>query len=397
MTKKAVIVGYARTAFTKAYSPDSPAAQAGRQGKLAEVRPDDMVVDVINGLIEKTGINPQDVETVLTGTAFPEGPQGLNMARIAVTHPDSKLGNNTGGVTLNRFCGSSMHTIADAVAHITNGWGDVIISTGVESMSSLPMSGWNPDLNPEIYDGNVQAYMGMGRTAENLARKYSISREAQEAFALKSHQKAAAAQAEGKFKDEIVPVRHAPDVMNDNVVQGDITLEDMAQKRPAFEKEGSVTAATSSPITDGAAGVAVTSEEYAMQNGLDVLAEVVSFAGSGCDPEIMGIGPVESTKKALERAGLTLADIDVIELNEAFAAQSLAVIEELGLDQEKVNIDGGAIALGHPLGASGSRITGKVASLLNRENKQYGLATMCIGGGQGVAMVLKNPNYKPQP
>lgn len=395
--KKAVIVGYARTAFAKAYSPDSPAAQAGRQGKLAKVRPDDMVVDVINGLIEQTGIDPKDVETVLTGTAFPEGAQGLNMARLAVTHPDSKLTNSTGGVTLNRFCGSSMHTIADAVAHVTSGWGDVVISTGVESMSSNPMSGWNPDLNPEIYDGNVQAYMGMGRTAENLARKYSITREAQEAFALKSHQKAAAAQAEGKFKDEIVPVRHAPDFMDDNVLQPSITLEDMAAKRPAFEKEGTVTASTSSPITDGAAGVAVTSAEYAEEHSLDVLAEVVGFAGSGCDPEIMGIGPVEATQKALDRAGLTLDDIDVIELNEAFAAQSLAVIEELGLDQDKVNIDGGAIALGHPLGASGSRITGKAAALLNRENKEYGLATMCIGGGQGVAMVLRNPNYTPKP
>ena len=399
---KAVIVGYARTAFAKAYSPDSPAAMAGRKGALADVRPDDMNVAVVNGLLEQSGIDPQDVKKLLTGTAFPEGPQGLNMARLTVTNPNSQLTKSTGGTTVNRFCGSSMETIAYAAHAIEAGAGEVFLATGVESMSSIPMSGWNPDLNPDIYDGNVKAYMSMGRTAENVQRKYGVERSLQEAFAQRSHQKTAAAQAAGKFKDEIVQITQAPGFMEDNIVQPEISLEEMAAAKPAFEQEGTVTKYTSSPITDGAAGVALTSDTYAEAHSLDVLAEVVAFGETGLEPEIMGMGPVGATQDALANASkklgreLTIADIDIIELNEAFASQALASMSELGIDEAKVNLDGGAISLGHPLGASGARITGKVAQLLNRENKEFGLATMCIGGGQGVAMILRNPNFKPQ-
>lgn len=389
--KNAVIVDFVRTPFARAFSPD---VAMGKKGEYADILPDDMVAELINALVERTGVKVEDVETLLLGNAFPEATQGLNMARNVVLNPDCKLTNATGGVTSNRFCGSSLNTIADAMGHIAAGSGDVFICAGVESMSQVPMSGWNPMLNPKIYDGDVRAYMNMGRTAENLAKKYDIARNVQEEFALRSHQKAAAAQKAGKFDAEIVTLSQAPHVKADNAVRAETTLEKLATLKPAFEANGSVTAGTSSPITDGASAVLVTSEEYAEKHGLPILARVKSFAGSGCAPEIMGIGPVESSKKALSRAGLKLEDIDVIELNEAFAAQALSVMKELGVDESKVNLDGGAIALGHPLGASGARIAGKAASLLQRENKRYALATMCIGGGQGVAMVLENPKFK---
>lgn len=389
--KNAVIVDFVRTPFARAFSPDTA---MGKKGEFADIMPDDMVAELVNALIERTGVKSDDVETLLLGNAFPEATQGLNMARNVVLNPDCKLTKVTGGVTSNRFCGSSLNVIADAMGHIAVGSGDVFICAGVESMSQVPMSGWNPMLNPKIYDGDVRAYMNMGRTAENLARKYSIARNVQEEFAMRSHQKTAAAMASGKFDDELVVLSQAPNVKADNAVRPDTSLEKLATLKPAFEADGSVTAATSSPITDGASAVMVTSEEYAEKHGLPILARVKSFAGSGCDPEIMGIGPVESSRKALKRAGLSLDDIDIVELNEAFAAQALSVMKELGMDESKVNLDGGALALGHPLGASGARITGKAASLLQRENKRYALATMCIGGGQGVAMVLENPKFK---
>jgi acetyl-CoA acyltransferase len=386
----AVIVDYVRTPFARAFSPD---VAAGKKGAYADILPEDMMVQLIDTLVSRTGLNPADVETLLTGCAFPEATQGLNVARNVILHPESKLPQSVGAVTLNRFCGSSMHVIQDAAAHIAAGAGEVFICTGVESMSQVPMSGWNPMLNPKIYDGDVRAYMNMGRTAENLARKYEIERALQEEFAMRSHQKASLAQQAGKFDQELVPLKDAPEVTADNAVRPETTLEKLAGLKPAFETAGTVTAGTSSPITDGASAVLVTSEEYAKKHNLPILARVKSFAGSGCAPEIMGIGPVESSRKALQRAGLEIKDIDIFELNEAFAAQALAVIKDLGIEQEKVNLDGGAIALGHPLGASGARITGKAASLLQRENKRYALATMCIGGGQGVAMVLENPKF----
>jgi acetyl-CoA acetyltransferase family protein len=298
-----------------------------------------------------------------------------------------------GGVTVDRFCGSSLHVIADAKNAIQAGEADVILCTGAQSISRIPMGGWNPMLNPNIYNGVAKHFMNMGVTAENLAERYRIDRQAQEEFALASHRKAAKAQAEGWFKDEILPIGGLD---ADDNIRPDTTLERMAGLKPAFSKDGSVTAATSSPHTDGAAAVLVTSEEYAQKHGLPVLARLKAFAGSGCAPEIMGIGPVEASGKALQRAGLGMADMDVVELNEAFAAQCLAVLQEwegrgMGLPIEKLNIHGGGLALGHPLGASGARITGKAARLLKQTGKRHALVTMCIGGGQGVALVLENP------
>jgi acetyl-CoA acyltransferase len=291
-----------------------------------------------------------------------------------------------GGVTTNRFCGSSMQTIHDAVGAIAAGAGDLFVCGGVESMSRIPMGGLNPGPNPELFEKCPEAYDGMGVTAENLANMYKISRKEQEEFAVKSHHKAANAQKEGRFNNEIIAYKN---VVKDGCIRADSSLEKLAELKPAFDANGSVTAATSSPLTDGAAFVVVASEEYADKNGLKKLARIKSIAVSGCKPEIMGIGPVSATSKALKRAGLNLSDVNIIELNEAFAAQSLAVTKELGADISKVNLDGGAIALGHPLGASGARITGKAASLLNREGGKYALSTMCIGGGQGIATILE--------
>ncbi len=279
-----------------------------------------------------------------------------------------------------------MQTIHDAVGAIALGAGDVFVCGGVESMTRIPMGGLNPGPNPALFEKLPEAYDGMGTTAENLANKYKISRKEQDEFAVQSHLKAAAAQASGKFKDEISVYAG---VDKDGCVRADSTVEKLSTLKPAFDAKGSVTAGTSSPLTDGAAFVIVTSEEYADKHKLKKLARIKGTAVAGCAPEIMGIGPVGASAKALQRAGLQLKDIDIIELNEAFAAQSLSVLKEMGADIKKVNLDGGAIALGHPLGASGARITGKAASLLQRENKKYALATMCIGGGMGVATVLE--------
>jgi acetyl-CoA acyltransferase len=269
-------------------------------------------------------------------------------------------------------------------------------------MSRIPMGGWNSSLNKNVYDGNAAGFMNMGVTAENLAEKYGVTRADQDAFAVESHKKMAEGQKNGAFTREIVPIAG---VTEDDGVRADSNVESLAKLKTAFKAEdkgGSVTPATSSQITDGASLVMVTSESYARENNLPVLARILSYAGSGCAPEIMGIGPVEASKKALERAGLTMKDIDVVELNEAFAAQSIAVLREMEkqgmtIDPKKLNVDGGAIAIGHPLGASGARIVGHLANVLERTGKRYGLATMCIGGGQGVAMVIENPNFKPQP
>ena len=348
------------------------------KGALAKVRPDDMAATVIKSLIDETGVKAEDIEDILMGCAFPEAEQGFNLAKIVgqiIGLPVS-----VAGATVNRFCGSSMTTIQMAAGYIQMGAGDVFVAAGVESMSRIPMGGFNPMPNPELAKTFPDAYMSMGITAENLAAKYKIAREDQDKFALSSHQKAAKAAEGGQFKDEIVPIG---DVAEDGTIRGDSTLEKLASLNPAFDKDGSVTAASSSPLTDGSAAVIVASEEYADKHGLPKLARIKSVAVAGCQPDIMGIGPVPASQKALERAGVELKDIDLIELNEAFAVQSLSVIKELGIDESKVNIDGGAIALGHPLGTSGARITGKLASLMAREKKKLGLATMCIGGGQG--------------
>jgi acetyl-CoA acyltransferase len=376
--KNVVIAGYCRSPFTPA-----------QKGQLAKVRSDDLAAQVIKGLIDKTGVAPQDIEDLILGCAFPEGEQGMNLARLIVQLAELPI--TIAGVTINRFCGSSMQAIHNAAGMIQMNAGEVFICAGVESMSRVPMGGFNYLPNPSLYKTYPQAYIGMGETAENLAVQYHIDRLAQETFALTSQQKAGAAQKNGLFAGEIIPIKRADGeiVQYDGCIRASSTLQALAELQPAFLKNGSVTAGTSSPITDGAAAVLVCSEDYANAHGLEKLARIKSIAVSACAPEIMGIGPVGATHKALQRAGLTLQDIDIVELNEAFAAQSLAVLKDLPIPLEKLNLDGGAIALGHPLGATGARIVGKAASLLKRESKQFALATQCIGGGQGIATILE--------
>jgi acetyl-CoA acyltransferase len=373
----AVIAGYAR----------SPFHFAGKGG-LARVRPDDLAAQVVRALISRTGVNPEDIEDIIVGCAFPEAEQGLNVARLIGLLADLPL--SVAGVTVNRFCGSSMQSIHIAAGQIALGAGDVFVCAGIESMSRVPMMGYNPLINTALMKAIPAAYIGMGETAENVARKWQIPRVDQEAFAVRSHQRAAAAAASGKLTDEIVPITgKAATVDQDGCIRPDTTADALASLKPAFDKDGTVTAGTSSPLTDGAAAVLVCSETYAEKHGLQPLARIKSIAVAGCAPEIMGIGPVAATRKALDRAGIGIGAIDVVELNEAFASQALACARELGIRDETLNLDGGAIALGHPLGATGARITGKAASLLARTGGRYALATQCIGGGQGIATILE--------
>ncbi len=374
MHTSVVICGYKRSPFHFA-----------NKGALARVRPDDMAATVIKALINETGAKADDIEDLLMGCAFPEAEQGFNVAKIVAQL--AGLPNSVAGATVNRFCGSSMTTVQMAAGYIQMGAGDLFICAGVESMSRIPMGGFNPMPNPNMTPVCDAAYIGMGETAENLAKKYKIDRKTQEEFAALSHQKAGKARADGKFKDEIVPIG---DVTEDGCIRPESTAEGLAGLKLAFDENGTVTAGTASPLTDGAAAVLVASEEYAKKHGLPIMARIKSVGVAGCDASIMGIGPVPASTKALERAGLTIDDIDIVELNEAFSAQSLPVIQDLKIDQSKLNLDGGAIALGHPLGASGARITGKLASLMQREGKKLGLATMCIGGGQGTAIILES-------
>jgi acetyl-CoA acyltransferase len=375
--KEAVIAGYVRSAFHFA-----------NKGELTRVRPDDLTAAVVKALIARTGIDPKEIEDLLLGCAFPEGEQGLNVARLIVLIADLPI--SVAGATINRFCGSSMQAIHSAAGAIALGAGDVFLCAGVESMTRVPMMGFNPMPNPALNERLPAAYISMGTTAENVAKKYGISREEQDAFAVESQAKATAARQAGKLKDEITPIQNGKDqVVSDGCIREGTTLEALAGLKPAFDEHGVVTAGTSSPLTDGASACLVTSMDYAKAHGLKVLARVKSVAVAGCAPEIMGIGPVAATQKALKRAGLTINDIDVIELNEAFASQALACMRDLKIDPNKVNLDGGAIALGHPLGATGARITGKAAALLKREGKQFALSTQCIGGGQGIATILE--------
>lgn len=373
MSKDVVLCGFKRTPFHFA-----------NKGALAKTRPDDMVAAVIQAVIDQTGAKADDIEDVIIGCAFPEGEQGFNIGKIAAQIAGLPV--TIAGTTVNRFCGSSMQAIHMAAGAIQMGAGDVFICGGVESMTRIPMGGFNPLFNPKLTKTYPQAYISMGITAENVAKQYKISREDQEKFALNSHQKAAKAQNSGHFKDEIMDI---DGITDDGTIRADTTLDALAGLNPAFDKDGVVTAGTSSPLTDGAVATLVCSADYAAKNNLKPMAKIKSIAVAGCDAEIMGIGPISATKKALERAKLSANDLDIVELNEAFAAQGLAVLRELGIDENKVNLDGGAIALGHPLGASGGRITAKAAQLLQREGKKYALATMCIGGGQGIATILE--------
>ena len=372
-----VIAGYARSPFHLA-----------NKGALAKVRPDDMAAQVIRALVERTGVDASKIEDIVMGCAFPEGEQGFNVARLVGLLADLPI--SVGGMTVNRFCGSSMSAIHIAAGMIEMDAGDAFICAGVESMSRVPMMGFNPMPNPKLAK-ETEAYISMGDTAENVANKYEIDRATQEAFAVRSQEKARDAIAAGRLTDEIVPIDdgRGNTVSEDGTPRPDTTAETLASLKTAFQAEGTVTAGTASPLTDGAVATLVTSEEFARANNLPILARIKSIAISGCGPEIMGIGPVEASRKALERAGITVDQLDVVELNEAFASQSLACIRDLGLDESKVNIDGGAIAIGHPLGATGARITGKAAEILKREGGKYALATQCIGGGQGIATVLE--------
>lgn len=377
-----VIAGYVRTPFAFA-----------RKGPLAGSRPDDLAAIALRGLVDRTGIDPALIEDVLMGCAYPEGSQGDNVARVATLLAGLPI--SVAGATINRFCGSSMYAVHTAAGQIAIGAGDAFIAAGVESMTQVPQGGLSYSPNPRFAESHgdgrdidIRAYVTMGETAENVAARYRVSREDQELFSLHSQQKAAVAQQEGHLKDEVVRVTLADGqtVDADSCLRPQTSLEGLAALKPVFG--GTVTAGTASPLTDGAAATLVTSEEFALKHGLPILARIVSVAVVGVDPEYMGIGPVPASRKALERAGLRMDQIDVVELNEAFASQALACIRELGIDPSRVNIDGGAIALGHPLGATGARITGKAASILQRTGGCYALATQCIGGGQGIATVL---------
>ena len=386
---EAVIVSAVRT----------PVGRSGK-GSLNTTRPDDLAALVMNEAVRRAGIDAALIEDVYMGCAIPEAEQGLNIARMAALR--AGMPDTVGGVTVNRFCSSGLQTIAMAAAAVISGQAEVMLAGGVESMSMVPMSGHNPSPNPELVDTRPGAYIGMGMTAENVATKYGISREDQDAFALRSHQRAAAAQDAGKFDAETIAVPVNVDQVKgtkvtrtvipferDELIRRDANLSDMAKVRPAFKLGGSVSAANSSPLSDGAAAVVVMSADKARELGLKPLAKFLGFAVAGVEPELMGIGPVKAIPKVLAQVGLTLADIDLIELNEAFAAQSLAVIRTLGLDESKTNVNGGAIALGHPLGCSGAKLATSLIYELGRRGGGRGLVTMCIGGGMGAAGVLE--------
>ena len=373
----AVIAGYSRSPFTISY-----------KGELKSLRPEDILAQVINKLISPSNLNKNDIEDVIVGCAFPEGEQGFNIGKVVTFMCD--LPRSVAGMTVNRWCGSSMQAIHNAAGSIAMGSGRVFICAGVESMTRVPMLGFNPMPHPQLLEDNPNVYLSMGITAENVAKKYNIDRKEQQEFAISSHEKASNADSKGNLKDEITSIKNDTiDVTKDGGIRPGTTQEILDGLKLAFDQNGTVTAGTSSPLTDGAAATLICEENYAKENGLDILARIKSCAVNGCDPEVMGLGPIGASRKAMDRAGINSADLGVVELNEAFASQSLACVQDLELDKKIVNLDGGAIALGHPLGATGARITGKAAQLLKREGKKYALATQCIGLGQGIATVLE--------
>lgn len=380
----AVIAGYLRTPF-----------QFARKGRLINIRPDDLSAQLIKGLVDQYAIRLADIEDVLWGCSYPEAEQGNNLARIVSLLAGLPI--SVSGMTVNRFCGSSMSAIHIAAGQIAAGAGDLFICGGVESMSRVPQLGFNfsPNLRFRATDNPggdipIDANMAMGETAENVADRYAVSRADQDMLAWHSQQKADAAQQAGKLTDEILPVSTPDGVVElDGCLRPQTTLEGLSGLKTVFRSNGTVTAGTASPLTDGAAAVLVCSEAYARANGLPIMARIRSFATVGCEPEVMGMGPVGATRKALDRAGLTIKDIGIVEMNEAFASQAIACMRELDIPANILNLDGGGIAIGHPLGATGARITGKAAQLLQREGKQYALSTQCIGGGQGIATILE--------
>ncbi|HAY41779.1 MAG TPA: acetyl-CoA C-acyltransferase [Gammaproteobacteria bacterium] len=394
--------------MTKAYIIDAKRTPVGKaRGSLSKTRADDLLIHSIQSVLSTLSHADEiknNIDDVIVGCAMPEGPQGLNVARIAALL--AGLPDSTPAYTLNRFCASGLQAVANAAEMVKSGSADLVIAAGVESMSTVPMMGFKPSINPKVIaeDENIAIAFGMGLTAEKVANKYKISREEQDAFALESHERALKANKEGLFSDEIVPITTTESVysletkeysVKTNVVSQDegpregSSIESLAKLRTVFAQEGSVTAATSSQMSDGAAAVLIASEAAVKKYNLTPKAEFVAYAVAGVPAEIMGIGPVKAIPKALKRAGLTLDDIGWIELNEAFAAQSLAVINELNLDRAKVNPQGGAIALGHPLGATGAIRTATLVSALQRNNFEYGMISMCIGTGMGAAGILK--------
>jgi acetyl-CoA acyltransferase len=392
--KNAVIVSAVRTAVGKA-----------PKGALRSTRPDDLAAIAIKGALARVPqLDLKEVEDVIIGCAMPEGEQGMNVARIAALRAGLPI--ESAAFTVNRFCASGLQSIALAGDRIRAGGADVIVAGGAESMSMVPMTGNKPSMNPWLEENYPGTYTSMGLTAERVAKHYGISREESDEFALASHKKALAAQAAGKFDDEIVTVPVSftvPDEKSklkttetqfktDEGPRADTSLEALAKLRPAFHVKGVVTAGNSSQTSDGAAAAVIMSEERAAALGLKPMLRYLSFAYAGCMPEEMGIGPVYAIPKALKMAGLTLDQIDLFELNEAFAAQSLAVIKTLGIDREKVNVNGGAIALGHPLGCTGAKLTATLLREMDRRKSRYGMVTMCVGGGMGAAGIFERVN-----
>ena len=358
-----------------------------KNGNLVGIRPDDLTAQVVKGLLARNeNVSPEKIEDLVLGCAFPEGPQGMLMAKgVAIL---ANIPETTGGSVVNRFCGSSMDAVHQISTKIESGDIEVGIAAGVEDMFSVPMGGFNPDFHPELAE--QEYYIGMGETAETLAEEGNISRDAQEGFAMESHNKALDAWANGRFDNEVVPI----DVYGEVTVEKDEgprepNMEKIQSLNPAFLENGTITPATSSPISIGAAAVLITSREFAEANGLKIRAIIKGRSVAGVDWKRMGIGPIPATKKVLEKTGLSLDDIDVIELNEAFSAQSLYVIENGGWDKSKVNLNGGAIALGHPLGCSGARIITTLLNVMEQQDAKIGLATMCIGSGQGIATIIE--------
>jgi acetyl-CoA acyltransferase len=399
--REAVIVNALRTAIGKA-----------PRGILRGTRPDDLGAAVVKELMARAPqVKPEEVDDLVIGCATPEAQQGMNMARqIGLL---SSLPITTSAMTINRFCSSGLQAIALAAEHIMCGFSEVAIGGGVESMSMLPMGGYNLSPNPSLVDSYPDSYLNMGLTAENLARKYEISREQQEEFAVRSHQNAAAAIDAGKFRDEIVPLKISTREVSvaavmggkspkdrfrvtetvfdtDEGVRRDTSMEGLAKLKPVFHLKGTVTAGTSSQMSDGAAAALVMSRERADALGLKPMARFICYATGGVAPEEMGIGPVVAIPKALKLAGLKQDDIGVIELNEAFAVQALSVIRELKLDLSKINVNGGAIALGHPLGCTGAKLTATLLYEMRRRKARYGMVTMCVGGGMGAAGIFEN-------